>query len=99
MAKASSSRQAITANRLRDGAVVYLAVDGNWSENLAQAATAPDGDALKKLFDRAAQSARQNLIVDPVAIAVDDVDQTAPVSFREKIRLRGPSVRPDLARI
>jgi glutamate dehydrogenase/leucine dehydrogenase len=80
----------LTANRLRDGAVVYLAADGTWSERIDAAAPAQD-EALKALHDIAAQALAANIVVDVAAINVD-------LSLRERIRRTGPTVRPDLAR-
>ena len=49
--------QLVTANRLHDGEVVYLSVDGGWSEDLQDARLESDADAeqlatLTKLTER-----------------------------------------------
>jgi len=86
MAKAVAGPGVITANRLHDGAVVYLTADGGWSEHIAAALVA-SAEALA-----AVQPAAQNTVVDVTTISAD-------LSLREKIRLTGPTVRPDLARV
>jgi hypothetical protein len=99
MAKTSSAPKAITANRLQDGEVVYLAASGVWSTSFADAVIAVDASDIKTLLDTASSSAHRNEVVDPVAIDTAVNDCPSPASLREKIRLRGPTVRPDLARI
>ena len=42
--------QAVTANRLRDGLVVFLTADGGWSEGVGDAARADDDDAAATLL-------------------------------------------------
>lgn len=98
MAKTSSAPKVITANRLQDGEVVYLAANGAWAKSFADAAIAVDEGALKILLESAASSALRNAVVDPVAIDTVGGNCPAPASLREKIRRRGPTVRPDLAR-
>jgi hypothetical protein len=77
----------ITANRLVDGIVVYLAPDGSWTEDLDQARVAETEDETKALEEEAAGDvkARKVVAVYPMEVAVKDgvVD---PLSVREKIR-------------
>jgi hypothetical protein len=89
----------VTANRLGDGAVVYLAAAGAWSAWLEDAAAAetPDGEAA--LLSHAEQAVETRLVVGPYAMAVTrDRGRLRPTSQREVIRARGPSVRPDLGK-
>ncbi|MDX2145509.1 MAG: DUF2849 domain-containing protein [Rhodospirillaceae bacterium] len=88
----------VTANRLNDGAVVYLAPDGSWTEAAAFAALARTTDEQAGLEARAAQAVSANIVVDAVAVEAEDSDRRQPLSLRERIRLVGPTVRPDLAR-
>jgi hypothetical protein len=94
-AKAAAGARIATGNRLRDGAVVYLAADGVWTTDVAQARTAR-GEAeeahLKAALDAAVA---RNVLIDA---AVIDADDAVPARLRERIRAVGPSVRPDLAR-
>ena len=77
----------VTANRLVDGIVVYLAPDGSWTEEIDRARLAETEDETKALEDQAAQDvkARKVVAVYPMEVAVKDgvVD---PLSVREKIR-------------
>jgi Protein of unknown function (DUF2849) len=88
----------VTANRLRDGAVVYLAGDGSWVESAKGAVLARTTDELATLHARADQTVSANIVIDAVAIDADESDQHQPLSLRERIRLVGPTVRPDLTR-
>jgi hypothetical protein len=77
----------VTANRLTDGIVVYLAPDGSWTEDLDRARLAQTEEEAKVLEEKAAEDvkARKVLAVYPMEVAVKDgvVD---PLSVREKIR-------------
>ena len=89
----------VTANRLRDGVILYLAANDRWTEFLADAAIA-DGDTdEKRLLAIAADDVAARRVVGPYAFDVT-VGEAGPqaISQRERIRARGPSVRPDLAR-
>ncbi len=89
----------ITANRLEDGEVIYLAGAGAWSAWLedAQAVETPDGE--DALLSHAQQAVDTRLVVGPYAMAVTrDRGRLRPTSQREAIRARGPSVRPDLGK-
>jgi hypothetical protein len=77
----------VTANRLVDGIVVYLAPDGSWTEDLDRARLAETEDETKALEEEAAKDmkARKVVAVYPMEVAVEDgvID---PLSVREKIR-------------
>ena len=91
----SSMAQVITANRLTDGVVVFLAADGRWSDRLDHAAVYPDKSAAASGLDvgRAAEAA--NLIVDLNAIDVTiQAGCIVPIKLREAIRARGPTIFP-----
>ncbi|RMF07557.1 MAG: DUF2849 domain-containing protein [Alphaproteobacteria bacterium] len=83
----------ITANRLDDGAIVYFRLDdavGDWVPDLKNATPfgeAEFADALEKAraFER-----------DCVVLGVYEMEVTGrnrPLSARERIRARGPSIR------
>jgi hypothetical protein len=77
----------VTANRLVDGIVVYLAPDGSWTEDLDRARLAETEDETKALEEEAVKDmkARKVVAVYPMEVAVEDgvID---PLSVREKIR-------------
>ena len=77
----------VTANRLVDGIVVYLAPDGSWTEDLDRARIASTEEETKMLEEEAAKDvkARKVVAVYPMEVAVKDgvVD---PLSVRERIR-------------
>ena len=86
-----------TGNRLRDGVVIYLAANGEWTTDVDQArreTTAEGEAALKAALDAAFKA---NYLID--AAVIDTVpSDTKPARLREQIRAVGPTVRPDLAR-
>jgi uncharacterized protein DUF2849 len=83
--------QMLTANRLRDGAVVFLARDGEWTERVGEGRViVEEGDAAALL--QAAESAK-TLVVAPYLIEVAEQGGTwVPVRYRERIRAEGPSI-------
>jgi len=87
--------QMLTANRLRDGAVLYWR-GGAWTERLA------DGDVFQGAAEAdAALAAAQsfvagNAVVNPYLFDVHA--DGSPVKEREIIRAAGPSVRDDLGK-
>jgi len=77
----------ITANRLTDGVVVYLASDGEWTEQIANARVA-DGDEETKALEAEAENAvreRRVVAVYPMPVALVD-GAVDPLSVRERIR-------------
>lgn len=87
------SAQAVTANRLTDGVVVYLTADGGWSEHVRDAAWAEEKEAQQALLARAEKDVERTLVVGPylfdVTIAQDG--RPHPASNREIIRSLGPT--------
>lgn len=92
MAKQPKGRQAVTANRLDDGRVVYFTAAGGWSEQVDDAAVAEASEA-EALLRRARAAAPT--VIDPYAI---EIAAERPGRFRERLRALGPSVRPDLGK-
>lgn len=89
--------QSITANRLADGAVVWLTAVGDWSESARSAAVYPDDAAVKAGLAQAQADEAKQLIV--AFYAVDVAVEPAgpwPLRLRERIRAAGPTVRTDL---
>ncbi len=86
----------ITANHLIVGDVVFLTEDG-WSPNVDRALVADDGPALGALEQRAAAAEAANIVVAPYAVEVRrEGSRVVPLHYREAMRTRGPTVRPDL---
>ncbi len=77
----------VTANRLVDGIVVYLASDGSWTEDLSSARIASTEEETKALEEQAAKDvkARKVVAVYPMEVAIKD-GAVDPLSVREKIR-------------
>jgi hypothetical protein len=85
-------QKAITANRLSDGLVVFLAEGGAWSLSVEDARLFADGPDLDEAlaYGRAQQEAR--VIVDAYAIDMEVLgDRVLPVRLRERIRALGPT--------
>jgi hypothetical protein len=77
----------VTANRLVDGIVVYLASEGGWTEEIGRARLAETEDETKTLEALAAKdvAARKVVAVYPMEVAVRD-GTVDPLSVRERIR-------------
>ncbi len=90
------SQQVLTANRLRDGRVVYRTVGMGWSARIEDsliASTDAEYDALSASGQAAVASREVN---DPYLIDVVKIDgRPRPTRYREIIRATGPSVPSD----
>jgi hypothetical protein len=77
----------VTANRLTDGIVVYLAPDGGWVEDLAQARLARTEAEVAALEAEAAKAVAERKVVAvyPMDVVIQDGMPVA-LSVREKIR-------------
>jgi Protein of unknown function (DUF2849) len=83
----------ISANRLDDGIVVYTSRDGSWSERLSHAKIFASKAEAEAGLLVAQNDAKQNLVVEPVAVEVtDDASGLRAVTLREAIRARGPTI-------
>ncbi len=82
----------VTANRLRDGVVVWLQAGGIWGENLAQAAVGTTSDEVLDLLDIA--NADESIAVGAYAARINLGEDGLPVpgNLRERIRCAGPTV-------
>jgi ABC-type nitrate/sulfonate/bicarbonate transport system substrate-binding protein len=86
----------ITANHLIGGDVVFLAENG-WTPNVDRAVVANDAAALAALEARAAEAETLNIVVGPYPVEVRrEGARIVPLHYREVMRTRGPTVRPDL---
>jgi predicted NAD/FAD-binding protein len=81
----------VTANRLRDGAVVYRTLDRGWTTQLDQAVVVTTATAATALLAEAKADALG--AVDPyVAPVMRDADgRIRPGNLREQIRRAGPT--------
>jgi len=85
--------QIVTANRLIDGAVVYLTARGGWSESVADGHVALGEFETRDLMAWAARSADRNEVVGPYLVAIGSADWgNSPIGMRETIRAGGPTV-------
>lgn len=82
----------ITANRLRDGAVIYRTGDGGWSTQLADAVIVDTEAAVRDLL---AASAREGTVAVAAYAAPVEVSggRVVPGNLRERIRASGPTFR------
>ena len=86
----------VTANRLRDGRVVWFAPGGHWAEDIA-AAEIFDNSIIDEAIARARVFEEERVVLDVYGVELDPAHPcTVPVTERERIRAAGPSVRPDL---
>ena len=92
---AAPSPQMITANRLRDGEVVWWNA-GSWVTSLTVGEVFIDPKAADAALEQAMASVRDNTMVNPYLFDVRVVGGViTPVKEREIIRAAGPSVRTD----
>lgn len=77
----------VTANRLIDGVVVYLAPDGGWVEEVARAKLAGSEEQTKALESEAAKAVAERRVVSvyPMEVALRD-GVPVTTSVRERIR-------------
>lgn len=83
----------LTANRLRDGVIVYartLGTDIEWVAQIANA-TAFGESEIEDALKRAERAVEDNMVVGlyPVEVA----GRNRPLSAREAVRAKGPSIK------
>ncbi len=84
--------QMITANRLKDGAVVYLDESEGWTRNVEQGDSVPAQSADLRM-SVAQKSVAEQIVVAPYVIDVEvGGSRVTPVRYREQIRAFGPTV-------
>ena len=90
--------QVLTANRLDDGRVVFLAADGSWSPRIGEARVARDDGAEAELEALGAADESACRVVGCYLIPVVERDGCIEAtSARERIRAQGPSVQTSAA--
>jgi hypothetical protein len=83
----------VTANRLRDGLVVYLGDSETWSQSLAASKPVDNEAAFEALLAAAERAVANGEVIEPYLIDVEtDGDDIRPTRFREVIRATGPTV-------
>ncbi|MGU9978786.1 DUF2849 domain-containing protein [Phreatobacter sp. HK31-P] len=89
----------LLANDLKDGDVVFRSGAG-WSRDPAEALVAEDEPAALALEDVAATALARGEVVDAYLVDVTLRDDGLPVPnhFRERFKISGPSIRPDLGK-
>jgi hypothetical protein len=91
--------QVMTANRLRDGDVVFLTRSGVWDLSIDNAVLAVEPQAAAALEVRAKADEKATLVTGSYLFAAERVDGKIKAShIRERIRTLGPSVRTDLGK-
>ena len=98
MAMVSPLPQMLTANRLKDGGVLYWKA-GAWVEALSDGEVFSETAQADATLAAAQRFVAGNMVVNPYLFDVR-VDATGvhPVKEREIIRAAGPSVRDDLGK-
>ena len=98
MAHQNHGPQMLTANRLRDGDVLYRKA-GGWVLALADGDVYPDQAAADAALAAAQAETVRNVFVAPYLFEVRDVaGKPVPVKEREIIRAAGPTVRKDFGK-
>jgi Protein of unknown function (DUF2849) len=91
--------QVMTANRLRDGEVVFLNRSGQWSEKIDEATLAMEPQAAAALEARAAEDVVATLVTGQYLFDAERVGgKIRAIHIRERIRTLGPTVRLDLGK-
>ena len=90
----------IIANRLRDGAVVFLAPNEAWDPAIDAGTVVDDAAEAARLLEVAKRHEAGCQVIDPQLIDVEVRDgKLRPTAIREAIRAFGPTVRTDLIEI
>ncbi len=91
--------QVMTANRLRDGDVVFLNRAGKWELAIDQAVLAQEPQAVAALEARAKEDETSTLVTGSYLFDAERRDGKIRAShIRERIRAQGPTVRIDLGK-
>ena len=95
---ATPALKMLTANRLRDGDVLYWK-DGGWVLSLAEGEVFADAAAGEAALAAAQKDVTGNQVVAPYLFDVRiENGQIHPVKEREIIRAAGPTVQPHLGK-
>ena len=91
--------QVMTANRLRDGDVVFLTRSGEWALAIDNAVLAQEPQAVAALETRAKADEMATAVTGIYLFEAERVDgKIRATHIRERIRAQGPTVRLDLGK-
>jgi hypothetical protein len=89
----SETGKVATANRLSDGAVVFLTPTAVWSTDVDRAVVAVEPQAAAALGEHGRQAEAANHVTGSYVIDVERRDgRVLPLHIRERIRALGPTV-------
>ncbi|WP_409433937.1 DUF2849 domain-containing protein [Litorimonas sp. RW-G-Af-16] len=83
--------QSLTANELREGYSVWLTEDMTWSRDFKDALLTEDEGVMEQMQAKGEEDEGANLVVGVYFIDVEP-DTGLPARYREKFRMRGPSI-------
>lgn len=91
--------QILLASSLHDGEVMFLGASG-WERDHHRARVAYDADAASELEKIGQADYAANRVVDVYLadVEIDAAGAPTPLHYREKMRIKGPSVRRDLGK-
>jgi hypothetical protein len=91
--------QILLASDLRDGEVMFLGASG-WERDYRRARIAFDAVAATELEKIGLADYAANRVVDVYLtdVEIEKDGAPAPLHYREKMRIKGPSVRQDLGK-
>ena len=85
--------QVMTANELRQGPVVYMTPDYNWTTDFSLALQTEDTRLIENMNKAAERAVDANIVVGAYFIDIDP-ETKAPARYRERFRMNGPSFDP-----
>lgn len=89
----SEAGKVVTANRLSDGAVVFLTPAAVWSKDIDSAVMAVEPQAAAALGEHGKRAEAANHVTGSYVIDVERLNgRILPVHIRERIRALGPTV-------
>ena len=84
---------AVTANRLRDGRVVFRTASGGWSLDVADSGIEPNEAAADAVLAEVVAHANALDVVEPYVVEMNTSGRTPrPAKLRESIRAMGPTI-------
>jgi hypothetical protein len=91
--------QVMTANRLRDGDVVFLTRSGEWALAIDNAVLAQEPQAVAALEARAKADEKATLVTGSYLFDAERINGKIKAShIRERIRAQGPTVHPQFGK-
>ena len=82
----------VTANRLIDGAAIWLTQAGSWTDSLIEAEVVDTSDAALRLLDLAHGDEREAVGAYPAPVRLSPEGKPQPGNLRERIRAAGPTI-------